>query len=245
MQHTTSNILDAYLSLFNYISNNNKSWNDLSGDLDKVLIYIYENTNSSFDELNCPSGLYKFQTTSKLLNKYTEIAIKHLEDSISLETLNTPVNYLLDELTCNILQHSNAKKSFIFTNFNNCTKTIDICVADNGLTIFGSYVNKQKYIDKLNNSNINAILLAKDGYSTKDLPEAENRGYGISSNINMVTNGLCGAFSILSGDALYYCENNYSKIFSLPNNIEWSGTLFVVSIPINIPTDFDFYKYIK
>ncbi|MCQ2351640.1 MAG: hypothetical protein MJ003_06685 [Paludibacteraceae bacterium] len=245
MQHITHNILNAYLSLFNFISDNDVDCNALSGDLDKALVYIYKNADNSFDELNCPPGLYKFQTTSKHLNKYTELAINHLGESISLKLLNIPINYLLDELTCNILQHSNAKKSFIFTNFNSNTKTIDICVADNGLTIFGSYVNKQKYIDKLNNSNINAILLAKDGYSTKDLPEAENRGYGISSNINMVTNGLCGAFSILSGDALYYCENNYSKIFSLPNNIEWNGTLFVVSIPINIPSDFDFYKYIK
>ncbi len=99
--------------------------------------------------------------------------------------LSQSVSYLLDELTCNMQQHSCANEGMIYANFSN--DSMEIVLADHGISIYGSYVHAQKYLDLIGNSDAEAVGLAKDGYSTKDLPNAENRGYGISSNLNYET----------------------------------------------------------
>jgi hypothetical protein len=44
---------------------------------------------------------------------------------------------------------------------------------------------------------------ANQGISTKNLPNAENRGYGILTSKKMIIGGLSGNFIMLSGNALY------------------------------------------
>ena len=122
--------------------------------------------------------------------------------------------------------------------------TIDIALADNGITIFGSYVRAQRYLDLIGNSDAQALYYAKEGYSTKDLPNAENRGYGLSSNIKMIVEGLQGQFSIISGNALSIFDNQETIVIELPEDIDWNGTLIIARIPLNIPNDFSIYTYI-
>ena len=154
------------------------------------------------------------------------------------------VSYLLDELMCNIQQHAHSEKGYIFVQHNEDTKTIDIALADNGITIFGSYVRAQRYLDLIGNSDAQALYYAKEGYSTKDLPNAENRGYGLSSNIKMIVEGLQGQFSIISGNALSIFDNQETIVIELPEDIDWNGTLIIARIPLNIPNDFSIYTYI-
>ncbi len=162
-------------------------------------------------------------------------SIKHLAQSIS---------YLLDELICNMQQHAKAEFGLAYVSYNTDTKTIDIALADNGITIYGSYVNTNKYLNIIGESDARALGLAQEGYSTKDLPDAENRGYGLSSNIKMVTEGLGGEFAIISGNAMSLFTSEKKKLLSLPNQIEWNGTAVIARIPIEIPQTYNFYNYI-
>lgn len=154
-----------------------------------------------------------------------------------------PIRYFVDEMMCNIKEHSKAEKGLLYYWHSTSKNTIDICVADNGISILGSYVQSQLYLDRIGDSDAKAITLAKKGFSTKNRPDAENRGFGISSNIDMITNGLLGSMYVLSGTGLLMCRKGKTEILSMPAQTEWNGTLIFAEIPLNTPKDFYFYKY--
>ncbi len=66
----------------------------------------------------------------------------------------------------------------------------------------------------------------------------------------MITNGLNGSMHILSGSALMMCEMSRKDdkgnivILPLPKPIEWNGTLVFAEFPIQVPENFNLYKYI-
>lgn len=180
----------------------------------------------------------------------TNGAIQIVEDSLRKSTpnyapLSQSISYLLDELTCNIQQHSQAEYGFISATYNNHENLIEIVLADHGISIYGSYVQTQKYLELIGNSDAEALGLAKDGYSTKNRPDAENRGYGISSNTKMVTKGLDGEFAIYSGTALFIQTPTDTKLLELPEQLDMKGTVVVVRIPASIPDNYNFYEYIS
>lgn len=77
----------------------------------------------------------------------------------------------------------------------------------------------------------------------KDARFAENRGYGISSNIRMVVDGLHGEFAVLSGNALLLQSATQKKILDLPKEIDYKGTMIIIKIPAAIPYGFNLYNY--
>ena len=159
------------------------------------------------------------------------------------KAFNTPLTYLLDELICNIQQHAQTDKGYAYLHHNADSQSIDIAIADFGITIYGSYVAAQKHLDKLGDSDAEALNLAQNGYSVKNLPDTENRGYGISSNMRMVVEGLGGEFAVLSGNALLLYSKDTKKILSLPPEIDFKGTMLIVRFPDQIPNNFNLYKY--
>lgn len=169
----------------------------------------------------------------------------HLHDCPAdcLKLLNMPLTYLMDELICNIQQHAKTERGYAFSKYDAATKTIEIMIADMGITIYGSYVSAQKHLEKLGNSDAEALNLARNGYSVKNLPDTENRGYGISSNIRMVVEGLRGEFAVMSGNALLLQSATQKKILSLPKEIDYKGTMVVVRIPAIVPEGFNLYNY--
>lgn len=167
-----------------------------------------------------------------------------LQQCPSARPLAQSVSYLLDEIICNMQQHSMAKEGIGYVTYNADIQTIDVILADDGISIYGSYVNAQKYLNLIGNSDAGALNLAKDGYSTKNLPNAENRGYGLSSNAKMVVDGLKGQFGLFSGNALYLKTVNDKKIIALPDGMEWKGTIVMARIPLSIPENYNFYDYI-
>ena len=158
--------------------------------------------------------------------------------------LKTPLSYLFGELICNMQQHSNAKFGYLFSQYIKTDNCLYVCLADDGITIYGSYINKEKYLDLVDNNEATALKLATEGYSTKNLPNSENRGYGISTNIKMVVDGLGGEFFILSGGAFHRDDGDNDIYINLPINISWKGTIILVKIPVNVKNDFDFSKYL-
>ena len=55
-----------------------------------------------------------------------------------MNRLNSPLSYLLDELICNIQQHAHVDKGYAFIGYDFETKSIEVIVADTGITIYGS-----------------------------------------------------------------------------------------------------------
>ena len=176
--------------------------------------------------------------------------MKQLETELQVKcpqfkSVQMPVSYLLEELICNIQQHAEADNGQLFYNYDENYRYIEIALADHGRSIYGSYVHANKFLDLIGNSDAAALSLAKDGYSTKNRPNAENRGYGISSNIRIVTEGLKGEFALYSGNALFLKTCDETKLLELPETLDMKGTIVAVRIPTDIPNEFDFYKYVS
>lgn len=214
---------------------------DNSTNLDDIL-NVYE--NKSYIPI-CRFELEPGNTENKNIDNMQSIIQSVIIKQNQIDNrLRTPISYLFGELICNMQQHSNAKYGYLFSQYVKTDNSLYICLADNGITIYGSYVNKGKYIDVIESNEATALKLATEGYSTKNLPNSENRGYGISSNIKMIVEGLGGEFFILSGGAFHRDDGKNDIYINLPDNIFWNGTIILVKIPINVNNEFDFTKYL-
>ena len=213
-------------------------------------------TDSAYPFLQAMTSIFHGQTSVFVMpfaldDDSTAQVIAQLKERLSpycpdtLKSLNMPLTYLLDELICNIQQHAQADKGYAYLMYNKAAKTIEILIADFGITIYGSYVAAQKHLDKLGDSDAEALNLAQNGYSVKNLPDTENRGYGISSNINMVAEGLHGEFAVLSGNALMLQVPTKRAILALPPEIDFKGTMIMVRIPAEVPDGFNLYNYMS
>ena len=159
--------------------------------------------------------------------------------------ITTPLSYLLGELIDNMNEHSKGKYGYIFAQYLKKEDCIDLVVADDGITIFSSYVRSCKYLDEIGGDEAKALKMATEGKSTKNLPGTENRGYGLSSSKEMLVNGLHGSFFILSGGAFHRHDESGSVSVKLPQTINWNGTIILMRIPVQVPTDFDYSKYVR
>ncbi|WP_281644694.1 hypothetical protein [Bacteroides zoogleoformans] len=159
--------------------------------------------------------------------------------------IKTPLSYFLGELICNISQHSQSNIGYISSQYLQREECIDVCIADNGITIYGSYVKANKYMDEIGDNEVTALIKANEGYSTKELPDPEKRGYGIISSKNMLVDGMKGAFFMLSGGAFHRHDKDGSVFIKLPPNIVWNGTIILMRIPIHVDDTFDYQKYIQ
>lgn len=168
---------------------------------------------------------------------------ENIQKVVACPHLKSALSYFVSELVCNIEQHAMVDIGYGFSIFDGDRNRLIIGIADGGISIYGSYVRLHKYLVEIGDSDAQALYLAQNGYSTKNRPDAENRGYGISSNSRMVVEGLNGIFAILSGNALYYHTPEGKRIFDLPENVVWPGTLVLAEIPIS-GKEFNIYDYI-
>lgn len=232
MQLSLQQIL--YNSLQRRISNDSEQSNNLTNVLANICIEKYSTDLLEFtlDEQSTNQAMMKIETQLQ-------------EACPDYQPLSQSISYLLDELTCNMQQHSQANKGYLYGHYNKDEELIELILADHGISIYGSYVQAQKYLDLIGNSDAKALSLAKDGYSTKDRPEAENRGYGISSNTKMITQGLGGEIAIYSGNALFLQTPSDVKLLELPERLDMKGTVVIARIPTKIPHNYNFYEYIS
>ncbi len=169
------------------------------------------------------------------------------KQSSASKEIKTPLSYFLGELICNINQHSCGKYGYVFSQcLSKKERCINLCIADDGITIYGSYVRAKKYLEQIGDNEAEALRLANEGYSTKDLPDCESRGFGISTSKSMLVDGLGGSFFMFSGGAFHRHDcHNGSVYIKLPDAIHWTGTIILMRIPINVPEGFDYMEYVK
>lgn len=157
--------------------------------------------------------------------------------------LRSALSYFISELICNVEQHAGVDVGYGLSMYDGDKDSLLIGIADGGVSIYGSYIKTQKYLNEVGDSDAHALYLAQNGYSTKNRPGAENRGYGISSNSKMIVDGLGGVFAILSGNALFYHTPEGKRIYVLPDGAVWPGTLVLAEIPVKEKA-FNIYDYI-
>lgn len=159
--------------------------------------------------------------------------------------VTTALSYLLGELIDNVEQHSESRYVYMFSQYNNAERSIDLCIADEGITIYGSYAKKRRLLAEIGEDEAKALEMANQGISTKGLPQAENRGFGLSSSKKLLVEGLGGAFFMLSGSAFHRHDINAANFVNLPAPIRWEGTIVLLRIPNCAPQNFNIYEYIS
>lgn len=246
-------ILSATLSLYKQFSSKKIEIINTNKEIDSYIRNIY--FSEILDSLSFKESLIndyyrqnhipilKFKADDDEMQQTIQEVI--IKQSNSKE-LTTPLSYILGELVCNIVQHAETDMAYIFSQYEPKEDAIYLILADQGIGIYSSYVKANKYIAQIGDGDAEALRLANEGYSTKDLPEAENRGFGISTSRNMLVNGLRGAFYMMSGNALQLSLPNTDNTFiELPKNVEWQGTLIVLRIPRNIPRGFVYTDFLE
>ena len=160
--------------------------------------------------------------------------------------LYTTLSYFMGELVDNISDHSASESAFIHSQYVSQEGIIYLFIADMGKSIYTSFATDERYASLLTPDESSALSLALDGKSTKNRPETENRGYGISTTCRIVVEILGGAFYIISGGVFFgYEQGNDCPIVDLPEDLQWDGTAILLKIPTRLPDDFNIYKYIS
>lgn len=151
------------------------------------------------------------------------------------------IKYMVDETLDNITEHSESDRGFIYAQAYPKKRYLDICIADRGITLLGSY---NRLPDNEISTDLEAIKAANRGISSKNLPEAENRGYGIYTSKQMLINGLGGEYLMISGSNFYYMHPGADGIYSLPEGLRWNGTIVALRIPYK-DSKFNYINYIE
>lgn len=166
-----------------------------------------------------------------------------VEDFVVLETgmkknMDTAFRYVTDEIIDNITEHADVSTGYLCVSWDG--EAITVCIADGGKTIYGSYLDSQ--IEGIGSDQA-ALHAAVCGISTKNRPDAENRGFGISTSLNMIISGLDSNMIILSGRGLLIRNRERNDFTELPEPIYMPGTLVCFTMPFR-KEEFSIYDYI-
>lgn len=153
----------------------------------------------------------------------------------------TGVKYMLEETIDNISEHSATDRGYIFAQSYPQKGFLDICIADRGITLLGSY---RKMEGCGIEDDIEAIKAANKRISSKNRPEAENRGYGIYTSKKMLIEGLGGQYMMISGNALYVKSKSMDNFYILPDNLRFQGTIVALRIPYQNKS-FNYINYVE
>lgn len=192
------------------------------------LPFINFKTGRSEEDTKYREGL--LSTISNILGNKLKFSAKE----------QTPLMYFLTELTHNIIDHSGATEGYVFAQYYKGKKYIDLCIIDHGKGIFQSFEGNLNFSPE---SHAEAIQYAVQGKSTKE--QDEKRGYGLSTSIKMLVNGLKGKIWLWSGSAVYINTLNNAAILDNKELTNYDGTFVGLRIPTSIPGNFNFYNFVE
>ena len=122
-------------------------------------------------------------------NSDAKEAVSSIVENIIIQQLSIQSNvanglkYMIDEILDNITEHSDSDRGYIFAQAYSTKGFLDVCIADRGVSLLGSY---EKLPENEISSDMEAIKAANRGLSSKNLPDAENRGFGIRTSKQML-----------------------------------------------------------
>lgn len=195
-----------------------------------------------------PSESYQNALPLCLLNTQTdedaiEIVGSKIYDLLRTHLPNQPkgvlngIQYTIAEIIDNVDQHSQCRHGTLLVQHYPQKDTLDVCVADDGISIPGTYdVFGVDY-----ENSVDALQKALKGISTK--PDAgHERGYGLRTSTKMVCEGLHGSILLSSDGATLYKNGTSEPTVELPDH-QWPGTVFAARL--NLPDDeFAWAKYV-
>lgn len=173
--------------------------------------------------------------------------VSSIVENMIIKQLNIQSNvanglkYMIDETLDNITEHSESDRGYIFAQAYPTKGFLDVCIADRGVSLLGSY---KKLPDNEILSDMEAIKAANRGLSSKNLPDAENRGFGIRTSKKMLIHGLGGQYLMISGCSLYLKSCNLDTFYSMPHGLRWNGTIVALRIPYH-SASFNYINYIE
>lgn len=180
-------------------------------------------------------------------NSDAKEAISSIVENMIIQQLSIQSNvanglkYMIDETLDNITEHSESDRGYIFAQAYPTKGFLDVCIADRGVSLLGSY---EKLPDNEILSDMEAIKAANRGLSSKNLPDAENRGFGIRTSKQMLIQGLGGQYLMISGSSLYLKSCNLDNFYSMPHGLRWNGTIVALRIPYH-SSSFNYINYIE
>lgn len=184
---------------------------------------------------------------SALRNSDAKEVVSSLVENMIIRQLSIQPNvangfkYMVDETLDNITEHSESDRGYVFAQAYPKKGYLDISMADTGVTLLGSY---EKLPDNEITTDLEAIKAANRGISSKNLPEAENRGYGIQTSKRMLVEGLGGQYLMISGSCFYLRSAGLDNVYSMPDGLRWNGTVVALRIPFG-STRFNYINYIE
>lgn len=158
-------------------------------------------------------------------------------------TFTSALSYLLSELTANIHDHSESMYAYMFSQYLEREGCINICIIDNGISISGSFQKSSKYKDSNLGNDGEILNMALSHCSTKNLPDQENRGFGLPTTKKMLAEGMGGSFMIVSGNAFHRHDPHGEQTAELQDRFAWDGTFVLLKIPVTLPEGFNYLKY--
>ena len=173
--------------------------------------------------------------------------VSSIAENLIIRQLNIRPNvangfkYMIDETLDNITEHSESDRGYIFAQAYPTKGFLDVCIADRGINLLGSYM---KLPDNEIATDLEAIKAANRGLSSKNLPDAENRGFGIKTSKQMLIQGLGGQYLMISGSSLYIKTRNLDSFYVMPHGLRWNGTIVALRIPYHSAT-FNYIDYIE
>lgn len=153
------------------------------------------------------------------------------------------LSYLVSELTTNIHDHSQSRYGYMFSQYLEREGCINLCIVDNGISIAGSFQKSDKYREEQLGDDGDILNMALSHCSTKNLPDQENRGFGLPTSKKMLAEGMGGSFLIVSGNAFHRHDQHGEQTAVLPEAIGWDGTFVLLKIPVRLPDEFNYLKY--
>lgn len=186
----------------------------------------------------------KFDTSEESIDTVTSSLQKIIQRQCNIQSkMISPLSYLIGELVTNIHDHSKCEHGFMFSQFLKNENILNLCIADYGITVYGSFIKSKMASQEWMNNEALVLDKALNHISTKNLPDAENRGYGLPTSKSMLVDGMGGEFFILSGGAFHRHDKNGKSTVALPKSIFWNGTIVLMKIPVDIPINFNYLNY--
>jgi hypothetical protein len=143
------------------------------------------------------------------------------------------IKFPISEMIDNVDYHSICDYGAVLIQNYPSKDFLDICIADDGLSIPGNY--SRFGVDYDNNADA-LFKAAKDGISTR--PDAGHmRGYGLRSTIHLICDGLNGQIFLSSKDAMIY-RNKERELEEVAQRGSWPGTMFAARL---YPPDDEFH----
>ncbi|KQB35641.1 ATP-binding protein, partial [Acidiplasma aeolicum] len=144
------------------------------------------------------------------------------------------LNYIIGELTDNIIEHSKYTNNYILAQYYKNTG-LEICIYDDGIGIPKSFKNAGFNL----NNDADAIKMALNGESTKGDKE---RGTGLSSISRIIESSSSNEFIIISDKAIYNFYNGRENLYNLDDKYKLRGTFIGVLFKNNI-NNINIYDY--